>query len=51
MDPLWDVGQITYLELRPSHGHIYTVSVGPPSQVFLVISIVDRVIEFIVYLR
>lgn len=41
----------THLELRPIHSHVYSVIIGPPFQVFLVIGVVYRVIELLVYLR
>jgi hypothetical protein len=43
-------GKRDYLELRPIHSHVYAVIVGPPFEIFLVIGIIYRVIEFLIYL-
>lgn len=41
----------TYLKLRPVHGHIDPVVVGPPLEVLLVVRVVYRVVELLVDLR
>jgi len=40
-----------YLELRPVHGHVDAVVVGPPPQVLLVVRVVHCVVELLVDLR
>lgn len=40
-----------HLELRPVHGHVDAVGVGPPPEVLLVVGVVDRVVELLVDLR
>lgn len=38
----------THLELRPVHRHVDAVVVRPPFQVFLVVGVVDCVVQFFV---
>ena len=41
----------THLELRPVHGHVDPVRVGPQPQVFVVVRVVHRVVKLLVDLR
>jgi hypothetical protein len=41
----------TNLELRPVHGHVDAVGVGPQPQILLVVGVVDGVVELFVNLR
>ncbi len=42
---------MTHLKLWPIHGHMDTMCVGPPPQVFLVICILNCMVELRVDLR
>ena len=42
---------LTDLKLRPVHGHVDPVGVGPEPEVLLVVGVVDRVVELLVDLR
>ena len=39
------------LKLRPGHGHVDPVCVGPPAQVLLMVRVVYGVVKFIINLR
>ena len=41
----------THLELRPVHGHVDAVRVGPQPQVLVVVRVVHRVVKLLVDLR
>ena len=40
--------RLTYLKLRPGHRHVYSVCVGPPAEILVVIGITNSMIELIV---
>ena len=42
---------LTHLELRPVHGHVDAVRVGPQPQVLVVVRVVHSVVELLVDLR
>jgi hypothetical protein len=42
---------VIYLKVWPIHGHVHTMCIGPPFQIFLMVCIVYCMIEFIIDLR
>ena len=40
-----------YLKLRPIHRHVHSISIRPPFQVLFMVSIVNRMVKFLINLR